>query len=164
MSRSIKVAQRAARQVSIPTADLPVFLCPGLLRVATVQHTQYSCQQPRSFSQASLRKRPALNSEDTLRQKTSILPVDVRKLPRQCAGCGALSQAVDQESPGFYTLTRKSLRQYLDGPSSTKHAVEDDVVRAALENAGEAATGLVFEPKKEKKASGTYNTSMFVLI
>jgi hypothetical protein len=66
----------------------------------------------------------------------------LESLPQQCAGCGALSQTVDKEAPGFYTPTRKSIRQYLGGSSSPKKSEEDEIVKAALENAGSAQTGM----------------------
>jgi hypothetical protein len=162
MSRSIRVAQRAARQVVPPVADLPTFLCPGLLRIANVQYTPYSYKQPRYFSQTSLRERPTSSSEHTSREKASVTAAaEVRLLPAQCAGCGALSQAVDSESPGFYTLSRKSLRQYLDGPSHSRQAEENEIIEAALRNAGEAAAGMTFGTK-EAQTPARGNAKEFV--
>jgi hypothetical protein len=60
-------------------------------------------------------------------------------LPQQCPGCGALSQTVDQDQPGFYTRSRKTVRNYLQKKSFSKDSEEDDIVRAALQNAGSHA-------------------------
>jgi hypothetical protein len=66
----------------------------------------------------------------------------LERLPQQCAGCGALSQTVAKEAPGFYTPTRKSIRQYLEGTSSSTKSTEDIIVKAALENAASIETGI----------------------
>lgn len=60
------------------------------------------------------------------------------RLPLQCAGCGGLSQTSFELEPGFYSLSRKSVKAYLEDPSETKgvgSAEEEDIVNAALNNA-----------------------------
>jgi hypothetical protein len=67
----------------------------------------------------------------------------LERLPQQCPGCGALSQTADKDSPGFYTPTRKSIRKYLEeGSHSSRKSAEDEIVKAALENAGSVETGI----------------------
>lgn len=143
MSRSVKLAGRLLRQVGIPVADLPVFLCPGILRFPSL-----------STSPLLVESRPQRLQASQQRYVTSITPASVtvspkllvpllEKLPQQCPGCGALSQIADKDAPGFYTPTRKSIRRYLEGgSSSSKKSAEDEIIRAALENAVLVETGI----------------------
>ncbi|TAQ89120.1 hypothetical protein B7494_g2516 [Chlorociboria aeruginascens] len=56
------------------------------------------------------------------------------KLPTQCSGCGALSQAVDKEQPGFYSLTRRSVKDYLGAVPNVKTSAVDEIIKNTVEN------------------------------
>jgi hypothetical protein len=143
MSRSVRLAGIVVRQVGVPVADLPVFLCPGILRFPSLPTTQrpqgYQLHRSHTSQQRHI---TSITSIPTAVSPKALAPL-LERLPQQCPGCGALSQTADKDAPGFYTPTRKSIRKYLEGgsPSSRKSA-EDEIVKAALENAGSVETGI----------------------
>ncbi|KAI6714373.1 hypothetical protein JHW43_003033 [Diplocarpon mali] len=144
MSTSIRTAHRVARKLGLPVADIPTFLCPGFLKVACIP-VWYSSEQPRIVSQAS-QSRNITSIAAPARNSLPAVPVPrSRTLPHQCAGCGALSQTVDSEGPGFYTLTRKSVKSFVEERQDTISA-EDIIVREALKQAGSAAASLNLGP------------------
>ena len=55
-------------------------------------------------------------------------------MPSQCAGCGALSQTILKDEAGFYTLTRRSVKDYT-AAAAPQESKEDTIVKAALDNA-----------------------------
>ncbi len=125
-------------------ADLPAFLCPGVLRFAAGQPPKASQKQPRRIQQWRL-----LSTTTTSAPRASKSPrkVTLDALPRQCAGCGAFSQTVNKDGPGFFTLTRKSIEKYVEHVAEntgSKLSEEEAIVQKALANAG--ALGLDIEP------------------
>jgi hypothetical protein len=139
MSGSVRLARRIARQVAIPVADLPTFLCPGILRITHLQPSQHSPKLAQSLPRAPQRRQITSNTfNGPISLSTGPGPL-LESLPQQCPGCGALSQTVDQDQPGFYTRSRKAVRNYLQNKSFPKSSEEDDIVKAALENAGSLA-------------------------
>lgn len=141
MATSTRIARRVVRQVGIPLADIPTFLCPAILRTAS---TPLRCihRQLRSSAPASQRRNitsivPGIPHTANVVRKPSL-----DKLPQQCAGCGALSQTVDSQGPGFYTLTRKSVKSFVEGILTPTLSAEDEVVKASLERAGSEAVSL----------------------
>jgi hypothetical protein len=142
MSRSVKLAGRVLRQVGISVADLPVFLCPGIRfpSLSTARRPQES--RPQRFRASQQRHISSITPAPATVSPKILVPL-LDKLPQQCPGCGALSQIADKDAPGFYTPTRKSIRRYLEGgSSSSKKSAEDEIVRAALENATSVETGI----------------------
>jgi genetic interactor of prohibitins 3, mitochondrial len=141
MSGSLRLAVRVVRQVAIPVADLPVFLCPGI-RFPPLPPTQWpNEQQLRRFQKSQQRYITSATSNPVAASPKVLAPLLV-KLPQQCPGCGALSQTADQDAAGFYTPTRKSIRKYVEGGSSSRKSAEDEIVKAALENAASIETGV----------------------
>ncbi|RDL40374.1 Uncharacterized protein BP5553_00353 [Venustampulla echinocandica] len=139
-----------ARQASIPAADIPAFLCPGLLSIPRLQPLKFCCklsqlssQQPRRFLNSAA---PSLSFTAPVKQEALLAQAS---LPEQCSGCGAPSQTVLENEPGYYKVTRKSVKEWIQG---RKESPEDTIVKASLENAGELAGDLDFEdfsrPKK----------------
>ncbi|KAG4431243.1 hypothetical protein IFR05_013265, partial [Cadophora sp. M221] len=145
MATSTRIARRVVRQVGIPLADIPTFLCPAILRTAS---TPLRClhRQPQSSAPApalgSQRRKISSTTPSLPKSAPAIRKPSLERLPQQCAGCGALSQTVDSEGPGFYTLTRKSVRSFLEGKTTHELSAEDEVVKAALERAGSEAANL----------------------
>ncbi|TVY49596.1 Genetic interactor of prohibitins 3, mitochondrial [Lachnellula occidentalis] len=135
-ARSTRLFQRLTRQSHIPSADLPAFLCPGILRIAQLQSSRCPPKQRQFHSQ------PPRLIESTVHDFPDIqsdLLVGQQNLPSQCAGCGALSQTILKDEAGFYTLTRRSVKDYT-AAAAPQESVEDTIVKAALENA--SGTGL----------------------
>jgi len=152
---SIRSVRRAVAKADLPTADLPTFLCPGLLNVrpspSTRGRSYATRQQPRQFQGLAASQRRCIATAAS-GEGATILPAAptaraLEKLPRQCPGCGAYSQFVDKEEAGFYTITRKTIKEFLGTSSKRDTSAEDAIVQAALENAGSIPGGLSFEPK-----------------
>lgn len=63
----------------------------------------------------------------------SIISISARALPRQCTGCGALSQTSNPHQPGYFDLERKAVKAYIgtDEPSGRSRS-EDRIYEAAL--------------------------------
>ncbi|KAI1111238.1 hypothetical protein F5Y14DRAFT_426249 [Nemania sp. NC0429] len=63
----------------------------------------------------------------------SILSAPATSLPRQCTGCGALSQTADPNQPGYFDLNRKAVKAYLgiEGPPRTSRS-EDRIYETVL--------------------------------
>jgi hypothetical protein len=142
MSGSVRFAGRLAKQVGIPVADLPVFLCPGILRFPFLPSSRKPKEPPPCRFQAPQQRHISSITPSHSGSLPTVLAPLLERLPQQCAGCGALSQTVNKEAPGFYTPTRNSILQYLERNSSSRRSAEDDIVRSALENAGLAETGI----------------------
>jgi hypothetical protein len=142
MSKGVRLAGRAVRQYGVPVADLPVFLCPGLLRFPSVQPKPRPQESRRTLYQASQQRHITSIASKSSGSLPTVLAPLLGILPQQCTGCGALSQTVDKEAPGFYTPTRKSILQYLEGTPTSIKSAEDEIVKAALENAVSVETGI----------------------
>ncbi|KAI0454403.1 hypothetical protein F5B21DRAFT_475265 [Xylaria acuta] len=63
----------------------------------------------------------------------AVVPTPGKALPRQCRGCGALSQTSHPKQPGYFDLSRKAVQKYLDTdrPSHRSRA-EDKIYEDAL--------------------------------
>ncbi|KAG0646121.1 Genetic interactor of prohibitin [Hyphodiscus hymeniophilus] len=129
----IKLVRRVARQVDIPTATLPAFLCPAVLHPAPFSTTYLQ-------SRRHLHTTPHVGPEQnflTSRPLASVLePNLISKLPVQCPGCGAFSQVVEKDEPGFYTLSRKSVKPYFQKDPTTKGTREQEIFEDAVTNLG----------------------------
>ncbi|KAI3340274.1 hypothetical protein F4824DRAFT_416415 [Ustulina deusta] len=120
--------------------ELPVFLCPSVRTT--------SCYLPRPGAQAlsRLRRAPWTTSRRCMHaladSSTTISPalnppvapsLAAKTLPRQCRGCGALSQTSHLDQPGYFDLSRSAVKKYLgvDGPSYRSQR-EDKIYEDAL--------------------------------
>jgi len=139
-ARSARLAQRLTRQSHIPSADLPAFLCPGVLRLGHVPvQTSRRAPTPRLF-----RSQPPRFISSSVLDAPEVQPqvlLEQQCLPSQCAGCGALSQIALKDEPGFYTLTRRSVKEYTTA-TAPQESREDAIIKAALENASGAGLDL----------------------
>ncbi len=142
MSTSTRIARRAVRRLCLPVAEIPAFLCPGILRTAYLPGRCLDRSRLR-FLPASQRNLTSVALIDSKPAATRQKPY-LKKLPQQCAGCGALSQTVDSEGPGFYTLSRKSVKSFVEESSGPASRTEDQIVKAALETAGSEAANFDF--------------------
>lgn len=93
----------------------------------------------------------AATAEDDAAPET--LPIE--KLPRQCTGCGALSQLSFPGQPGFYDLNRKAVRKFLGvevqkpRPIREEEKVAEDAIkRLAQQGVDVEALGLVTPPSE----------------
>lgn len=110
--------------------QLPVFLCPALLGAKSIL-----LSQPRRSTVAQLQQSRCAHTE-AVRERAShqsAAPSDVSLLPLQCAGCGALSQTSEANEPGFFSLTRRMVKDFLARQKSNgKDRGENEVLSASL--------------------------------
>lgn len=143
-SRWLSAALRTAERPG-PALELPVFLCPTLAshysRPRLLRTQAPSTPSPWSTVSRSLH----MQADKSTTTRAASDDVDgvarpVRKLPAQCTGCGALSQAAYPDQPGYFDLRRKAVRKYLglDQTSAERRQdderLEEDVYRKTLES------------------------------
>lgn len=149
--------RRAILQLeATPTAELPAFLCPGLLTFSPSRTNKYL--QPRRFHSTPKHNEclpPVASNTATFLKPSKILPVN--KLPLQCSGCGALTQTLDKDEPGFFDLKRKSVKQYLVGTSEAGPSKEAEVFEQSIKLAKESdplfAETIGLEPLASKQST-----------
>ncbi|KAI1349422.1 hypothetical protein F5Y01DRAFT_289571 [Xylaria sp. FL0043] len=126
--------------------ELPIYLCPSVralsyypLRPGAQALSRLRCapwtlsRRRRLHMQAdsSSAVAPSLGSSAATAAARS---APLRTLPRQCTGCGALTQTADPNQPGYFNLRRNAVRRYLgiDGPSGYSPRREDQIYADAL--------------------------------
>lgn len=138
-AQGVRIAQRVTRRVGVPVVDLPLFLCPsfiGITRGARHRRLPYSTSAQTLLSTSSSLHLPhAAKAENPA--------PSIAKLPPQCAGCGAVSQVIDEDSPGYYNVRRRAVNEYLKGGTVTKKAEEDEIIERSLRAAAENAPGVL---------------------
>ena len=89
-----------------PSNLIPLFLCPSLAPCINISH--------------GLRRRHSRPRRHQLHVDATATPSDgyptssqLLHLPRSCPGCGALTQTVSPEQPGFYGTNRKSVKAFI---------------------------------------------------
>lgn len=155
----------ALRADILRIVELPVFLCPALARSA-VQKRQfrskytlpsYTSQRPARLFHSVSQSLPKETHHESI-QKTP-------RLPRQCAGCGAFSQASDNGEPGFYSLSRRSVKEFLAPASESENATrlsEREIIEASLKNLGDGTLkSLSFNVPAVPSEFSTYWTLCF---
>ena len=147
----VRVARRTSRQIELPVAVLPVFLCPGIVNSGPApRSTRCSLSRRHLYTTEASRGGIELKTiSDTIISRSlasTLKPTLLTKLPLQCSGCGAFSQTAEPEQPGFYTLTRKSIKEHLEGHTSMKRAKEGGIFKNALNSLEESQ-----EATKEQK-------------
>lgn len=119
-----------------PGLDIPVFLCPGLSKLVQDQVPYGQQRKLHSTLEETALLRPNLSvtSAPTKRLRGA---ASVNRLPQQCSGCGALSQTIEADEPGYFELRRRSVKQYLSGTSEALSSEEDHIVDQAIRRAKE---------------------------
>lgn len=151
MSKSARVASKLVKWIGTPVAELPVFLCPGLVR--TTHLTPRPCSHNSSLKPL-VSQRGLVSSNAIIATNGSDRTFALRNLPQQCGGCGALSQTADEAGAGYYTLGRNTVRRYLEAQSGQNGSAEDEIVREALKQVDTASIGV---SKKEFVEPGTFS-------
>ena len=134
-----RLARRALSQIGAPHIDLPAFLCPGLITyprnrltytISLHQRKLHTIRNETSFS-------PPKPAENSTRTTATGSPSLLSRLPPQCSGCGALTQTIDKDEPGYFDVNRKSIKQFLAGTSHDYASQSDKVVEQAIQRAAE---------------------------
>ncbi|KAI1172362.1 hypothetical protein F4777DRAFT_562063 [Nemania sp. FL0916] len=123
--------------------ELPIFLCPSL-GLASSYSPRSSVRVPSRTQDAPW---PTTSSRRCLHVQTdpsipltpppnppSVLSPPTKSLPRQCRGCGALSQTSLPNQPGYFDLNRKAVQKYLGtdelpGRSRSEDKIYEDALR-----------------------------------
>ena len=142
----IMASTACALKASIPSPGLlPAFLCPALLR-------PHLCAYPKGAGQTSIQKRQHhVVSESTSTLDQSWIASPLLALPLQCPGCGAYTQPDQPQKAGYYSITRKAVKDYLahlrESPVAG-HGDESDAFAEITKNAGpELLEALGLTPK-----------------
>ena len=89
-----------------PSYLVPLFLCPSLASCANISHDL-----------GRLLSRPHRHHFHVDGNATPshgfATPLQLLSLPRSCPGCGAFTQIVSPEQPGFYGTNRKSVKAFI---------------------------------------------------
>ncbi|KAI1388329.1 uncharacterized protein F4822DRAFT_242218 [Hypoxylon trugodes] len=119
--------------------ELPLFLCPSINLVSRGRRSRTIPSSPLQRTSRWTVQRRCLHGQtntvagDIPLQGSHIHPLTpARKLPRQCYGCGAFSQIVAPDQPGYYDLTRKNVQRYLNPQSIDRSRHEDKIYEDAL--------------------------------
>ena len=89
-----------------PSSLTPLFLCPSLASWTSISR---GLQRKRSKPYGHQLHLDAIATPSHGRLNTSQLSI----LPSLCPGCGAFTQTVSPEQPGFYGTNRKSVRAFI---------------------------------------------------
>ncbi|OCL07864.1 hypothetical protein AOQ84DRAFT_294281 [Glonium stellatum] len=131
------------REIAIPHASIPVFLCPALLKPRpAARFSSQDVSRPRkAFSTFGHTRTPETAITATSSSANTSPPADTsslasqprnRALPVCCPGCGAPTQILASSEAGYYSLSRGAVKSYLDYDESQSKATEDDVFTNAI--------------------------------
>lgn len=167
-SRLLRNFLNTEHSASTPS-NLPLYLCPAAARAcSTLRCASSSTAAPikalsSSFSALHQTRRLHVEVAQPHDDAAVLDPDPVRKLPVQCHGCGALSQTVVPDQPGYYDLNRKAVRLFTHLLKEEPRArPEDDVVQASLRSLGEdklREIGINPEAFAPKNAEGKSTTA-----
>ena len=97
---------RTINPLEVPSRLIPLFLCPSFVSYTNIRH---------GFGRHLSRpRRHQLHVDATATLSDGFpTPSQLSHLPRSCPGCGALTQTVSPEQPGFYGTNRKSVKAFI---------------------------------------------------
>ncbi|KAM3071497.1 Mitochondrial ribosome small subunit biogenesis protein [Clarireedia jacksonii] len=123
LSTSGRLALRlAVKQAGHSVSEIPIFLLPQLAR--HLQQAKSTFPPPQKYPRTQ--RRYIQTHTQGKREADHAL---------QLLGCGAFVQTDIKDEAGYYTMTRRSVKHYLEAKPSTLDNSEDEIVRKALENA-----------------------------
>ncbi|KAI0009276.1 hypothetical protein F4779DRAFT_582780 [Xylariaceae sp. FL0662B] len=137
LNAALNIAEHPAK------VELPLFLSPSINILSHRRGLSSVASSPR-FRDLRWRPQgrrclhmqadsPTATLPDSNQSAHQHLPV--HKLPRQCRGCGALSQTVHPNQPGYFDLHRKALQKYLGtGTAADRSRHEDKIYEDALKH------------------------------
>ena len=136
-------ATRLANAVKVSKTLIPEFLCPTLASSIRSSH---------SGRRRNVRIQKRQFHVETVVAPTCDLPTpsQLLELPKSCPGCGAFTQIVSPDQPGFYSTNRKSVKAFIArhgqvlgkgqaGESETFHRVLGSANPALLSRLGLAS-------------------------
>ncbi|KAI1426358.1 hypothetical protein F5Y12DRAFT_293569 [Xylaria sp. FL1777] len=121
--------------------EIPIYLCPSV-RTASCYLPKPSAQvlsrlqcAPWTTSRRCLHQGARFSTPFSLSSGSRAGPSEpIETLPEQCRGCGALSQTSHPGQPGYFDLSRSTVKKYLgtDGPSHRARREEDRIYERVL--------------------------------
>ncbi|RKF57455.1 putative p-loop containing nucleoside triphosphate hydrolase [Golovinomyces cichoracearum] len=108
-----------------------MFFCPRLVRILSLKNSR--CPQRFLCSSRHRLQGDSTSISPPSRDTPEFNIWALGKLPRQCPGCGAPSQIINKQGPGFYDLRRHAIRKYLGLTKSNSKRDYQDIVRIALQ-------------------------------
>ncbi|TQV97647.1 Protein phosphatase inhibitor [Cordyceps javanica] len=143
-SRWLNRALRTTEALS--AAGLPIFLCP------TVGFTKQLQFAPVPIPHNINQRRLVHSETSTLKNGNCLVEAgveDQRKLPFTCSGCGAFTQTTDSQQLGYYDITTKRVRTWLNPPKhqlQQKDIQENEIINNVLKSMdGDQLTALGFD-------------------
>ncbi|KAI0900458.1 hypothetical protein F4806DRAFT_448711 [Annulohypoxylon nitens] len=124
--------------------ELPLFLYPSIYRTLPRQRlsavalssqarpSRWRIQRRCLHAQAAAEDHLVPN-HDTQKTAPARTQSIVRQLPRQCRGCGALSQTTSPDLPGYFDLSRKTIANYLRPPAAELPRQDEIIYERALD-------------------------------
>lgn len=137
-----RVRNIALRADTLRVVEVPLFLCPILAKTPR-QRRQFRSQYPlRNYISHQPARLFDSVSHILPRESLHELVSKPIRLPQQCSGCGAFSQISENGEPGFYSLSRRSVKEFLMPSSSenVKKVLEKEIIEASLRNLGDEAS------------------------
>ncbi|KAI0376157.1 hypothetical protein F5Y04DRAFT_267069 [Hypomontagnella monticulosa] len=121
--------------------EIPLFLCPSVnvashrRRLGPVASSPRTRASPWRAQHRYLHIEAEAPSEAPL-QPDAIAPepFSLKGLPKQCRGCGALSQTAFPNQPGYFDVGRKAVRSYLRPENTDRSRHEDKIYEDALKH------------------------------
>ncbi|KAF2834628.1 hypothetical protein M501DRAFT_983738 [Patellaria atrata CBS 101060] len=153
MKRAVHRASLVSRaDLDILYYSIPTFLCPTLLRESFTsrrfrRNVQCIPRQRFSTSKKSFTETVIINQVDTISLASDI---SICSLPIACPGCGALSQTVEPDEAGHYSMSRGAVASYLR-PKKRIDTSEDKIFAASVQSLHEGLRkqlGLVETPQE----------------
>jgi len=100
-------------RVKPSSITIPLFLCSLLrpyesLSLGRSRNAQLSRPQKRKLYIETV-----IPPAQSLSVQGLPTPSQLLELPRSCPGCGALTQTISSDQPGFYSTNRKSVRAFI---------------------------------------------------
>ncbi|KAH9883955.1 hypothetical protein F4778DRAFT_764661 [Xylariomycetidae sp. FL2044] len=137
LQNALNIAEKPA------LVDLPQFLCPSVnLAVHSYRSRPVASRiQTRTPSWNAHRRCLHLQADASKNSPEPMPnqppgPKVVKRLPKQCTGCGALSQTSYSNQPGYYDLSRKAVRRFLGAEDEVEEESrrEDEIYENALKH------------------------------
>ncbi|KAI1101903.1 hypothetical protein F4804DRAFT_314597 [Jackrogersella minutella] len=141
-SRWLKTALNIAenpRSVELPLFLYPSINCtlprqrPGAVASSRTRPSQWKEQHRCLHVQTDIPKED-IPQDKPLPTKSAIKSLPVQKLPKQCRGCGALSQTTFPDLAGYFDLSRKAVINYMLPHDADLSRSEDAIYEDALKH------------------------------
>ncbi|KAI1411699.1 hypothetical protein F5Y13DRAFT_164859 [Hypoxylon sp. FL1857] len=121
--------------------ELPLFLCPSANLVSHRQRLSGVASSSRVPASRWRAQHRCLHMQAEAAIETYPPPeshtqqnLPTQRLPKQCRGCGALSQTAYPNQPGYFDLGRKAVQNYLRPQDADRSRREDRVFEDALKH------------------------------